>query len=726
MNTQHKMSTTNVELPCTVAECGYKTPALPIEHAFQQMTFHRTDAHQTAVAAPPTRTHAPRPPKVDRPPLRDNLDEVGWNAFIQDWEMFVRANNISVDDRPIQLLSCCDGILKGKVNATCADIYTKSVIELMTILKSLAVIPVAVVVKRNELLKMYQNAGEKIRTYHSRLKAQAAICRFKVKCPHEHENDVLVDYTNEMIHHVLLNGLYDDEIKTDISSLNGLDTMSVSDLVSTIEAKETARDAVAAQSNNAITQYRRQQKEKQLMGPNNHQNTTNTTKQEGKCSVCKTPILLYKKMRSSGKLNRKPFTECIDCYKQLKSNNDGNSNDTNAISFHVTSIASDETVPLTSSATPDRGPQPKNKGKARKKRKKVKMKTASDTPATEVDSPETPSQPASHIFMNGKWVTRKTTSLDLSSVEIKAKTPAAAFAHHVFEGGDWIETPNTAISTVQSMDEPSLSHHIFANGKWIRKSAPSHPVVDLAAYTDQDDYSYFGFENPEAHNIHIKAIVDSGAQCCVWSWRECQQAGFTRDRLIPVRQKLNAVSRNTIRIYGAVVLRMFGTTSEMNACQPAVAIVYVSPDVTGFYLSNEAMKQLLIVPESFPAVGGAMADVGALQHASKEEQCSCSQRTPPPGLPEKLPFDPDPANIPKMRDYIVNRYLSSTFNKCPHHPIPIIPGPPISIHIDPDATPVSCSVLQAPLHFYVQTKYSVNSLFKMYYSYFLYDFSNLI
>ncbi len=303
------------------------------------------------------------------------------------------------------------------------------------------------------------------------------------------------------------------------------------------------------------------------------------------------------------------------------------------------------------------------------------------------------------VFINGNWVSKKTTSLDLSSVVIKAVTPAAAFKHHVFDEGDWVKTPSTTISALQTMDEPSLSHHVFSNGKWTRKSAPSHPAVDLVAFTDQVDYNYFGFENPNAGNIHIKAIVDSGAQCCVWSWRECQKAGFTREKLIPVRQKLNAVSKNSIRIYGAVILRMYGTTSGINDCQPAVAIVYVSPDVTGFYLSNEAMKQLLIVPESFPAVGGAM-DVGALHNAPKVNSCVCPQRTPPPGLPEKLPFDPDPANIPKMRDYILNRYLSSTFNKCPHHPIPTIPGPSISIHVDPDATPVSCSVpSQVPLHF---------------------------
>ena len=97
------------------------------------------------------------------------------------------------------------------------------------------------------------------------------------------------------------------------------------------------------------------------------------------------------------------------------------------------------------------------------------------------------------------------------------------------------------------------------------------------------------------------------------------------------------------------------------------------------------IEQLSIVPDTFPSVGGATHS--ALHNISELEPCTCPQRTAPPGLPDKLPCDPIPANVPKMREYILNRYASSTFNKCPHHPIPTIPGPPIGIHVDPNATP---------------------------------------
>ena len=65
-----------------------------------------------------------------------------------------------------------------------------------------------------------------------------------------------------------------------------------------------------------------------------------------------------------------------------------------------------------------------------------------------------------------------------------------------------------------------------------------------------------------------------------------QSGWFKREDLIPVKQKLNAVSKDSIRIYGAIILRMHGT-SLADLEEPSAAIIYISPDITGFYLSND-------------------------------------------------------------------------------------------------------------------------------------------
>ena len=212
-------STSNMpNVQCPVPNCPYKTGEQEPGVVAALLIAHTT-VHTSAPASPPATTRR-RPPKVNRPNLADNLTEVSWNAFLQDWETFVRANEIDAADRAIQLFSCCDGELKGKLTSICPDVYTKTEEQLITLLKSLAVIPIATTVKINELLQMHQNAGETIRAFHSRVKGQAAICKFHQKCTHQHatRGDVYIDYTGKMIRHVILNGLYDDSIAREVTS----------------------------------------------------------------------------------------------------------------------------------------------------------------------------------------------------------------------------------------------------------------------------------------------------------------------------------------------------------------------------------------------------------------------------------------------------------------------------------------------------------------------------
>ena len=52
-----------------------------------------------------------------------------------------------------------------------------------------------------------------------------------------------------------------------------------------------------------------------------------------------------------------------------------------------------------------------------------------------------------------------------------------------------------------------------------------------------------------------------------------------------------------------------------------------------------------------------------------------------------------------MKDWLLDRYSSSTFNTCPHRPLPCMSGPPMEIHIDENATPKVCNTpATVPLH----------------------------
>ena len=181
--------------------------------------------------------------------------------------------------------------------------------------------------------------------------------------------------------------------------------------------------------------------------------------------------------------------------------------------------------------------------------------------------------------------------------------------------------------------------------------------------------------------------------------------------LIEVDHRMEAANRAPIRIDGAIILRLSGIGDDGQSVEAAV-MVYVSPDSKQFYLSREAMIQLGVVPKDFPKVGAAFPHPSACSasvNSLPEVSCDCAQRLPPPGRPDQLPFEPCPENVPKMKQWLLKRYANSTFNKCPHKPLPEMKGPPVKFHIDPKAVPVNlCKPAPVPLHWQEQVLDELN------------------
>jgi len=154
------------------------------------------------------------------------------------------------------------------------------------------------------------------------------------------------------------------------------------------------------------------------------------------------------------------------------------------------------------------------------------------------------------------------------------------------------------------------------------------------------------------------------------------------------------------------LLRLSGLTKNGNAVEAAV-MVYISPDAKDFFLSKEAMIQLGIIGADFPQLGVASACSGNCQSIgntiidqqhpceqpeqpiSLKAECGCLKRQLPPPTPDSLPFPCVPENRAKMKHWLLERFSMSTFNKCPHQILPTMEGPPIQIHLLPDATPVT-------------------------------------
>ena len=94
-----------------------------------------------------------------------------------------------------------------------------------------------------------------------------------------------------MIHHVILNGLYDDKIRRDVFGQPNLETMKIEYLFMLIEAKETARETTSSPATSAVSQFKKSQKE-----VSSQATFKQTLEQKGKCNSCGVEFLVYKKM----------------------------------------------------------------------------------------------------------------------------------------------------------------------------------------------------------------------------------------------------------------------------------------------------------------------------------------------------------------------------------------------------------------------------------------------
>ena len=250
----------------------------------------------------------------------------------------------------------------------------------------------------------------------------------------------------------------------------------------------------------------------------------------------------------------------------------------------------------------------------------------------------------------------------------------------------------------------TLGHHIFSKGEWRKARLRNHPSTQLNVTNDSSP----------SFSTTVNALADSGAQTDVWSMEEFLRAGFSIDKLTPVRLTLNAANKSAIRIDGAFLGTISGRTPN-GTLLTTKSMIYVSRDVRGFYLSYDTMLNLDMLPKSFPGPGCANIELtsggtdGLLQsmdnHRITKEttECDCPQRAPVPPRPAELPFECSPDNNEKMKEWLLEYFKNSTFNNCPHTPLPAMDGPPLEIHLKEDSKPFAhTKAAKIPLHWQQQ------------------------
>ena len=157
-------------------------------------------------AAPPV--HGP---KLDRPKLQLNCTNEDLDAFQRRWETYRTGSGIWDGNAAGQLLECTTEQLGNILLRAEPAFTTKPIAEALQVLKSVAVVPVALGVLRSELNIMRQDPDEPFRKFAARVQGKAKVCEFTVNfnvnygtCNNAVTGEVY--YTDEVIRDVLLKG----------------------------------------------------------------------------------------------------------------------------------------------------------------------------------------------------------------------------------------------------------------------------------------------------------------------------------------------------------------------------------------------------------------------------------------------------------------------------------------------------------------------------------------
>ena len=163
-------------------------------------------------------------------------------------------------DLVMQLLECCEDDLRKDLTRTAGgSLAKKTEAQVLAAIKVLAVRQENVMVARVALNQMRQDHNEPVRTFAARVKGQADICNFQIKCS---ECDKNVSYTESAVKDVVIIGLADQDIQLEVFGHINQD-MSLSEILQYVKSKESGKRS-AMQINSfsdqqaAASTYRRQ------------------------------------------------------------------------------------------------------------------------------------------------------------------------------------------------------------------------------------------------------------------------------------------------------------------------------------------------------------------------------------------------------------------------------------------------------------------------------------
>ena len=275
----------------------------------------------------------------------------------------------------------------------------------------------------------------------------------------------------------------------------------------------------------------------------------------------------------------------------------------------------------------------------------------------------------------------------------------------------------SADGPVTTIPLPHIVH--TAHAGWVTQAAQPSPTLLLSVKVDRADYSSLRLPLPRsslkaARSKQQRCCADSGAQLTTVPMSILSYLGVQPSAILPIATNLNTVTGSPVDLVGGIFLEFTGVNPTTGRLGTTKQLAYVSTTIPYTFLSREACVDLGLMPASFPSIGSCSdtATIAATACANDgvsdpaEPHCSCPLRQQPPSTPPVLPCAPIEANLPVLRQYILDRYAASSFNTCEHQPLPLMQGSPaLRLFVDEEAQPVAVHTPAAvPKHWEAQVQ----------------------
>ena len=175
-------------------------------------------------------------------------------------------------------------------------------------------------------------------------------------------------------------------------------------------------------------------------------------------------------------------------------------------------------------------------------------------------------------------------------------------------------------------------------------------------------------------SVPFQVYPDTGASLCVAGPHILKKLGMNLT-------DLEHTSRNIVTATGdKIACRGKFRASLILGDRSTVQEIYICNNIRRIFLSRTGCIELGIVHEKFPQPLHVRSSV------TPTTPVACAPSIPQ--IPERIPYDPTPENIPLLKQFLLNAFSETAFNSDKDRYFPIMKGvPPAHIHLKPGAEP---------------------------------------